>query len=66
MDGSFIILQSERSQFQACGPEIRVKNASNPQIFRDLDERFGRQFAGPVTPSVGEQNAADIQEQCRN
>src|SRR5450759_4644974 len=41
MDGSFIILQSERSQFRACGPVIRVKNASNPQSFRDLDEHRG-------------------------
>src|ERR1019366_5545988 len=37
----FVILQSERSQFRARGPVIRVKNASNPQTFRDLDEHRG-------------------------
>ena len=37
MDDSFVIPQSERSQFRARGPVIRVKNASNPQTFRDLD-----------------------------
>jgi hypothetical protein len=41
MEGSFIILQSERSQFRARGLVIRVKNASNPQTFRDLDEHRG-------------------------
>src|SRR5208337_3159973 len=41
MDGSFVIPQSERSQFLARGPIIRVKNASNPQTFRDLDEHRG-------------------------
>jgi hypothetical protein len=41
MDGSFVILQSERSQFRTRGPEIRVKNASNPQTFLDLDEHRG-------------------------
>jgi hypothetical protein len=41
MDDSFVILQSERSQFRARGPVIRVKNASNPQTFRDLDEHRG-------------------------
>ena len=32
------MLQSERSQFRARGRVIRVKNAANPQAFRDLDE----------------------------
>jgi len=41
MDDSFVILQSERSQFRARGPVIRVKNASNPQTLRDLDEHRG-------------------------
>jgi hypothetical protein len=41
MDDSFVILQSERSQFRARGPVIRVKNASNPQTFRDPDEHWG-------------------------
>src|ERR1019366_1535258 len=41
MDHSFVILQSERSQFRACGPVIRVRNASNPQTFRDLYEHRG-------------------------
>jgi hypothetical protein len=41
MDDSFVILQSERSQFPARGPVIRVRNASNPQTFRDLDEHRG-------------------------
>src|SRR5450830_422092 len=41
MSASFVILQSERSQFRARGPVIRVKNASNPQSFRDLDEHRG-------------------------
>ena len=38
MNDSFVNLQSERSQFRACGPVIRVKDASNPQTFRDLYE----------------------------
>jgi len=38
---SFVILQSERSKFRACGPVIRVKNASNPQTFRDLEKHRG-------------------------
>jgi hypothetical protein len=37
-DDSLVILQSERSQFRARGAVIRVKNASNPQTFRDLYE----------------------------
>src|SRR5664280_52550 len=37
----FFVLQSERSQFRARGPVIRVENASNPQTFRDLDEHRG-------------------------
>src|SRR5512135_2521773 len=41
MDDALVILQSERSQFRAGGPVIRVKNASNPQTFRDLDEHRG-------------------------
>jgi len=41
MDDSIVIPQSERSQFRARGPVIRVKNASNPQTFRDLDEHRG-------------------------
>src|ERR1039458_6787909 len=41
MDVFFVILQSERSQFRAGGFVIRVKNASNPQSFRDLDEHRG-------------------------
>jgi hypothetical protein len=41
MDDSFVILQSERRQFLARGHVIRVKNASNPQVFRDLDEHRG-------------------------
>ena len=41
INGTFVILQSERSQFRARGPVIRVKNASNPQTFRDLDEHRG-------------------------
>ncbi|MDO8793853.1 MAG: hypothetical protein Q7J25_04455 [Vicinamibacterales bacterium] len=41
MDDSFVILQSERRQFRARGPVIGVKNASNPQTFRDLDEHRG-------------------------
>jgi hypothetical protein len=41
MDDSCVILQSERSQLRARGPVIRVKNASNPQTFRDLDEDRG-------------------------
>ena len=38
MDHFFVVLQSERSQFCARGLVIRVKNASNAQTFRDLDE----------------------------
>jgi hypothetical protein len=41
MEDSFIILQSERSQFRARGPEIRVKNALDPQTYRDLDKHRG-------------------------
>jgi hypothetical protein len=41
MDDSFVILQSKRSQFCARGPVIRVKNASNPQTLRNLDEHRG-------------------------
>jgi hypothetical protein len=41
MDDTFVILQSERRQFCARGHVIRVKNASNPQTFRDLDEHRG-------------------------
>ena len=41
MDDSFVILQSERSQFRTRGSVIRVKNASNPQTFRDPDEHRG-------------------------
>jgi hypothetical protein len=41
MDSSFVILQSERRQFRARGPVIRVKNASNPKTFSDLDEHRG-------------------------
>jgi hypothetical protein len=32
------MLQSKRSQLRASGFVIGVKNASNPQTFRDLDE----------------------------
>jgi hypothetical protein len=38
---SFVIPQSKRNQFRARGAVIRVKNASNPQGFRDLDEHRG-------------------------
>ena len=38
MDDSFVVLQPERSQLRARGPVIRVKNASNPQTCRDLNE----------------------------
>jgi hypothetical protein len=38
MDNSFVIVQPEQSQFRACGPVIRVQNASNTQTFCDLDE----------------------------
>jgi hypothetical protein len=41
MGDSIVSLQSERCQFRARGPVIRVKNASNPQPFRDLDEHRG-------------------------
>jgi hypothetical protein len=41
MEDSFVIPQSERSQFRARGPVIRVKDAANPQTFRDLDEHRG-------------------------
>jgi hypothetical protein len=41
MDDSFVTPQSKRSQFRARGPVIRVKNAWNPQPFRDLDEHWG-------------------------
>jgi hypothetical protein len=41
MHDSFAILQSQQSQFRARGPVIRVKNAWNPQAFRDLDEHRG-------------------------
>jgi hypothetical protein len=41
MDYSFVILQSERSQFYARGPVIRVKYASNTQTFRNLDKHRG-------------------------
>jgi hypothetical protein len=41
MDDSFVILQSERRQFRARGGVIRVKNASNSQTFRDLNEHRG-------------------------
>jgi hypothetical protein len=34
----FFYLQSERSQFRARGHVIRVKNASDPQAFRDLNK----------------------------
>src|SRR5271170_3981353 len=34
-------LQSEQSQFRACGFVIRVKNAANPKTFRDLNEERG-------------------------
>src|ERR1019366_4982721 len=40
MLGSFV-RQSERSEFRAGGPVIRVKDASDPQTFRDLDEHRG-------------------------
>ena len=33
--------QSERGKCRARGPVIRVKNASDPQTFRDLDEYRG-------------------------
>ena len=47
---------------------VSVESPAMPgfHLIRIQVERLGRQFAGPVTPSVGEQNAADIQEQCRN
>ncbi len=35
-------------------------------LFRIQVERLGRQFAGPVTPPVGEQNAADTLFLCAN
>ena len=38
MDDSFVILQSERSQFRARGLVIRMKNAANSETFCDLDE----------------------------
>jgi hypothetical protein len=38
MDDPFVVLQSERSQLRTRGSVIRVKNASNPQTFRSLDE----------------------------
>ena len=41
MDDPSVILQSERSQFRESGLVIRVKNTSNPQTFRDLDEHRG-------------------------
>jgi hypothetical protein len=41
MDASFVILQSERSQFDARGLLIGVENASYFQNFRDLDEHRG-------------------------
>jgi hypothetical protein len=41
MDDPLAILQSERSQFRACRTVIRVKNATNTQTFRDLDEHRG-------------------------
>jgi len=41
MDDSALILQSERSQFRARRSVIRVKNASNPQTFGDLNEHRG-------------------------
>jgi hypothetical protein len=40
MDDSFVIPQSERRQFRARGAVIRMKNTSNPQPFRDLDEHL--------------------------
>jgi hypothetical protein len=41
INGTFVILQSERSQLCARGSVIRVKNASNSQTFRDPDEHRG-------------------------
>src|ERR1017187_9850417 len=41
MGDSFASLQSKRSQFGAGGFVVRVKNASNPQTFCDLDEERG-------------------------
>jgi hypothetical protein len=41
IDGSFVILQSQRGQFRAGGFVICVKNASNAHAFRDLDEHRG-------------------------
>src|SRR5664280_1761093 len=80
MDDSFANLQSQRSQFRTRGPVIRVKNASNPQTFRDLDEHWGvfdiNHLSGwhlgdvrrkpKEIPPVAEQDAADIHKQCRN
>ena len=41
MDDSVVIPQSERSQLRARRLEIGVKNAANPQAFRDPDEHRG-------------------------
>jgi hypothetical protein len=41
MDNSIVIRQFERSQFRTRRREIPVKDASNPQAFRDLDEHRG-------------------------
>src|ERR1019366_4209558 len=38
---SFVLLQSARCQLRAGGSVIGVKNASNPQTFRDLHEHWG-------------------------
>jgi len=41
MDAPLVMLQSQRSQFRAGGPKIRVQNTANPQTFRDLNEHRG-------------------------
>jgi hypothetical protein len=38
MGDSLVIVQSEQSQLGARGPVICMKNASNPQTFRYVDE----------------------------
>jgi hypothetical protein len=70
MDDSFVILQSERSQFRAHGPVIRVKNVSNlvgvkGQVMPILHlgqiqlEVRRRPFAGMMIPPVIQKQRRD-------
>jgi hypothetical protein len=59
MDDSFVIPQSASGQLGACTSKIGVKNASNPQALRDLDEHRGVVDVDYVT----EWHLGDVQRQ---